>query len=217
MKGKGAKLLKQIICMVSSLTRAKCMVLRTKTDAMKARLMVTALTVLSKKKKLSVGAISGKINNAIDGIFNHRRSSSSKDIGEEDADDDQVSKAIVLYSNKVAMEHESAGLVSDEATGCSSGLEQWSRYDEENEDDKYPDLRHSLFDEEEKELEDLLDDTNSSVIDLVKNSKENGEGFNLEDEIDEVADLFINKFHKRIRLQKLLSFKRYQQMLERST
>ncbi|KAL0358208.1 UNVERIFIED_CONTAM: hypothetical protein Scaly_1506500 [Sesamum calycinum] len=217
MKGKGANLLKQIICMVSSLTRAKCMVIRTKTDAMKARLMVTTLTVLSKKKKLSVGAISGKINNAIDGIFNHRRSSSSKDIEEEDdADDDQVSKAIVLYSSKVAMEHESAGLISDEA-GCSSGRVQWSGYDEGDDDDKYPDLRHSLFDEEEKELEDLLDDTNSSVIDLVKNSKENGESFNLEDEIDEVADMFINKFHKRMRLQKLLSFKRYQQMLERST
>ncbi|KAL0420775.1 UNVERIFIED_CONTAM: hypothetical protein Slati_3100400 [Sesamum latifolium] len=216
MKVKGAKLLKQIICMVSSLTRAKCMVIRTKTDAMKAQLMVTALTVLSKKKKLSVGAISGKINHAIDGIFNHRRSSSSKDVEEEDGDDDQVSKAIVLYSNKVAMEHQSAGLIGDEA-GCSSGRVQWSGYDDENEDDKYPDLRHSLFDEEEKELEELLDDTNSSVIDLVKNSKENGESFNLEEEIDEVADLFINKFHKRIRLQKLLSFKRYQQMLERST
>ncbi|KAK4413535.1 hypothetical protein Salat_2766100 [Sesamum alatum] len=216
MKGKGAKLLKQIICMVSSVTRAKCMVIRTKTDAMKTRLMVTALTVLSKKKRLSVGAISGKINDAIDGIFNHRSSSSSKDVHEEDDADDQVSKAIVLYSNKVAMEHESAGLISDEA-GCSSGRVHWSGYDDENDEDKYPDLRHSLFDEEEKELEDLLDDTNSSVIDLVKNSKENGEGFNLEDEIDEVADLFINKFHKRIRLQKLLSFKRYQQMLERST
>ncbi|XP_076949165.1 uncharacterized protein LOC143621715 [Bidens hawaiensis] len=81
----------------------------------------------------------------------------------------------------------------------------------DDDDDKYPDLRHSLFDEEE-------DDPNASVIDLVKNSKEDeGEDFSLEDEIDHVADLFIMKFHKRIRLQKLESFKRYQDMLERSS
>ncbi|XP_076939270.1 uncharacterized protein LOC143607874 [Bidens hawaiensis] len=80
----------------------------------------------------------------------------------------------------------------------------------DDDDDKYPDLRHSLFDEE--------DDPNASVIDLVKNSKEDeGEDFSLEDKIDHVADLFIMKFHKRIRLQKLESFKRYQDMLERSS
>lgn len=86
-------------------------------------------------------------------------------------------------------------------------------------DDKYPDLTHTLFDEEkEEELAQLLDDPNSSIsaIDMVKNSKEDGESFDLEQEIDEVADLFISKFHKRVRLQKLLSFKRHQQMMETS-
>ncbi|KAK1425529.1 hypothetical protein QVD17_20882 [Tagetes erecta] len=79
-----------------------------------------------------------------------------------------------------------------------------------DDDDKYPDLRHFLFDEEDD------DDPNASVIDLVKNSMEDeGEDFKLEDEIDHVADLFISKFHKRMRLQKLESFKRYQDMLQR--
>ncbi|KAL4587322.1 hypothetical protein LXL04_000191 [Taraxacum kok-saghyz] len=73
-------------------------------------------------------------------------------------------------------------------------------------DDKYPDLRHSLFDHEE----DLdFGNPGDSVIDLVKNSMEDvGEDFSLEQEIDHVADLFILKFHKRMRLQKLESFKR---------
>ncbi|KAI3473531.1 hypothetical protein Pfo_031375 [Paulownia fortunei] len=218
MKGKGARLVKQIISMVSCVTRAKCMAMRTKTDAMKARIMVTALTVLSKKKKFSMGAISAKINDALDGIFNQH----SKDGG---SGTDEVSKAIVLYNNKEA----GAGTITtcckisnddDEAetSNCGGGL-SCGGGNHEFDDDKYPDLRHSLFDEEEEEeLAELLDDPNSSVsaIDLVKNSKENGESFNLEDEIDQVADLFITKFHKRMRLQKLLSFKRYQQMLERS-
>ncbi|KAL8519908.1 hypothetical protein ACS0TY_010733 [Phlomoides rotata] len=165
MKGNGSRLVKQIISMV-----------RSKTDGVKARLMVTAFTLLSKRKKLS---------DAIDGIFG-----------------DASKGTIVLFEKKAA------------ATGCSQiGDMGYSveEFDDDDDDDKYPDLRHSLFDEEEeKELAQLLDDPSSSIsaIDIVKNGKEKGEKFNLEDEIDEVADLFITKFHKRMRLQKLLSFKR---------
>ncbi|GFP88958.1 hypothetical protein PHJA_001039500 [Phtheirospermum japonicum] len=171
MKVKGAKLVKQII----SSTKAKI-------DAMKARVLVTSLTVLSKKKTVST-----KINDAIDGIF---RQQSSRD--------DQVimSKAIVLYNNN-------AGVGMLEEYDCHAH----DNYD----DDKYPDLTHTLFDDEDREIADLMDDpdASTSAIDIVKNLKENEKkSFNLEDEIDEVADLFITKFHKRMRLQKLLSFKR---------
>ncbi|KAI3773536.1 hypothetical protein L1987_48066 [Smallanthus sonchifolius] len=71
---------------------------------------------------------------------------------------------------------------------------------------------HSLFDPED---DHDLGDPNGSVIDLVM--EHDGGDFRLEDEIDRVADLFIMKFHKRMRLQKLESFKRYQDMLERSS
>ncbi|KAH1114869.1 hypothetical protein J1N35_008247 [Gossypium stocksii] len=79
-------------------------------------------------------------------------------------------------------------------------------------DDKYPDLTHYLFDEKELELE--AEAESGSVIEMVKKSKEEGEDFSLEDEIDHVADLFITRFYKQMRLQKLLSFKRNQQMQE---
>ncbi|XP_068328022.1 uncharacterized protein [Pyrus communis] len=114
---------------------------------------------------------------------------------QEEEEGDQ-SKALVLY-NAIANEYSHA--VDEE--------------EEEDDDDKYPDLRHSLFDENEN-FDDVKD--GGSVIDLVKNSKVEGEDFKLEDEIDHVADLFINRFHKQMRLQKLLSFKRYQEMLDRS-
>jgi hypothetical protein len=39
--------------------------------------------------------------------------------------------------------------------------------------------------------------------------------FRLEDEIDRVADVFIRRFHEQMKLQKLESFKRFCEMLER--
>lgn len=79
-------------------------------------------------------------------------------------------------------------------------------------DDKYPDLTRYLLDEKELELE--AEAESGSVIEMVKKSKEEGEDFSLEDEIDHVADLFITRFYKQMRLQKLLSFKRNQQLQE---
>ena len=193
MKEKSSRL-KQLISMVSCVTRAKCIAVRSKTDAMRARLMLTSLTLLSKKKSFSIAAITAKINH----IFHHHHQS-----GDESED---PSKAIVLYSSNSA-----ASCCKDISGGCETIREFY-----DDDDDKYPDLRHSLFEEEEeKELAELLDDPNSSIsaIDMVKNSKES---FNLEDDINQVADLFITKFHKRMRLQKLLSFKRYQQMLDKA-
>lgn len=195
MKVKNSRL-KQIISMVSG----KYSAVRSKTDAIRARLMLTSLTLLSKKESFTIAAISAKINN----IFHHH----AEDADADDADD--MSKAIVLYSSS---RHATIGGGSDESTMIGSVREF------EDDDDKYPDLRHSLFEEEEEqELADLLDDPSSSIsaIDMVKNSKESGENFNLEENINQVADLFITKFHKRMRLQKLLSFKRQQQqqMLE---
>ncbi|GMI99322.1 hypothetical protein like AT5G47920 [Hibiscus trionum] len=113
-------------------------------------------------------------------------------LGHTEGDQDEQSKAIVPYS-----------------------LDFASNYgdDVDEEEEKYPDLTHSLFDEE-SELEAAT--RGGSIVEMVRNSKEEGEDFRLEDEIDHVADLFITRFYKQIRLQKLLSFKRRQEMMERS-
>ncbi|CAA7400671.1 unnamed protein product [Spirodela intermedia] len=76
----------------------------------------------------------------------------------------------------------------------------------EEEDDGYPDLRHSLFDD---------DDGSGSVVELVKSTRGENEGeFVLEDEIDHVAEVFIRRFHRQMRLQRLESLKRNQEMLQ---
>ncbi|KAL4332124.1 hypothetical protein GQ457_07G006980 [Hibiscus cannabinus] len=84
-----------------------------------------------------------------------------------------------------------------------------------DDEEKYPDLTHSLFDEE-LELVAETETEGVSIVEMVRRSREEGEEFRLEDEIDHVADLFITRFYKQMRLQKLLSFKRYQEMMERS-
>ncbi|KAF8107289.1 hypothetical protein N665_0124s0080 [Sinapis alba] len=146
----------------------------------------TRLMVLSllKHKKLGLRSISNKIHN----LLSHS--------DDQDHDQDE-SKAIILYNS---------------GASTVAHLESYDVLEEEN--DEYPDLRHTLFEGDD----DFGDLEEGSVIDMVKNSKEEeGESFKLEDEIDHVADLFISRFHKQMKLQKLLSFKRYQEMLARGT
>ncbi|GLT46945.1 hypothetical protein SLA2020_206710 [Shorea laevis] len=186
MKNKASRLLKQLISLLGSIAKAKSMAIKSKTSAFKARLIMFSLM---KNKKALMGSISNKIKNLLGGHDQH----------EQGSEDDQ-SKAIVLYNAKANESYPSSSYAHDE-------------YPDEDEDDKYPDLRHSLFDEEM----DLEEDEGGSIIELVRHSKEEGgEEFRLEDEIDHVADLFITRFHRQMRMQKLLSFKRYQEMLERS-
>lgn len=85
MKSKGgAGFVKQIMSMVSCVSRAKCIaMIRSKTDAIKAQLMVTAL---SRRNKFSIRAIFAKSNNAIDD------DSKDRDLTE----DDQVSNDILI-------------------------------------------------------------------------------------------------------------------------
>ncbi|KAK4417966.1 hypothetical protein Salat_2209300 [Sesamum alatum] len=62
------------------------------------------------------------------------------------------------------------------------------------EDHENPNLGHSFIDDKDYPI---------SVIETVKNAKEGqGKEFRLEDDIDQVADLFIQRFHHHIRLQK---------------
>ncbi|CAI0381469.1 unnamed protein product [Linum tenue] len=65
------------------------------------------------------------------------------------------------------------------------------------------------------------DDQDDDDLVIIKGNKEEDDdyGHHVHDDdenIDDVADMFIVKFHKQMRLQKLESFKRYQEMLQRS-
>lgn len=129
------------------------------------------------------------ISNKIHNLLNHKNTDT-----DDDDDDEDQSKAIVLYNNKAA-----SVVMSGECADSTSYVMEKN------------DSNNGIWD-----FLDEAADPDKSVIDLVKDSKEGApEDFKLEDEIDEVADLFIKRFHKQIRLQKLESFKRFQDMLER--
>lgn len=194
MKNKASAFLKRVLCLLTSVAKSKSTAIKNKTSAAKARLIMFSLM---KSKKVLVGSISKKIH----GLLGH--------LADKDTDnthDGDQSKAIVPYNAAAAVD----ALVTEPQSSsiCSQLLLQ----DAEDDDDKYPDLRHSLFDEEEFEFDD---EGNGSIIDMVRNSKEEGEDFSLEEEIDHVADLFIKRFHRQMHLQKLASFKRFQEMLAR--
>ncbi|KAG1331634.1 hypothetical protein COCNU_02G016020 [Cocos nucifera] len=189
MKNKASNFLKQVFSLIVNMVKAKSMAVKSKTSAMKSRLLIFGLL---RHKKLLMSAINHKI---------HALMGQEKG-GETPTNTEDYSKAIVLYN---------AG--ENEATPSTTRTEAVNR-DDDDDDDDYPDLTHSLFDDEDDD--DGLGDATGSVIDLVRNSKEDGSEFILEDEIDHVADVFIRRFHRQMRMQKLESFKRYQEMLERS-
>ena len=188
MKNEASSFLKKIVSVITAMAKAKSLALKSKTSALKTRLLVFSLL---RNKKVLMASISHKLHALV---------------GQQEKTEDDKSKVIVVYN---AMANES---LSSAACRELVQMEDYYGYDEEEGNDKYPDLTHSLFDLGEEEEEEA----GGSVIEMVKNSKEQGENFVLEDEIDQVADLFIKRFHKQMRIQKQLSFKRYQEMLERS-
>lgn len=179
MKNKVSALVKRMVSVLSSVAKAKSMAIKSKTNAVKARLIMFSLM---KNKKVLMDSLSQKVHSLLQGQH------AGDDEHDEDGGDE--SKAIILYNTEPSALQCHTLLAADE------------------DDAKYPDLRHCLFDDDLQH--------GGSVIDMVRNSKEEGVNFRLEDEIDHVADLFINRFHKQMRMQKLESFKRLQEMLERS-
>ncbi|XP_006652208.1 uncharacterized protein LOC102709832 [Oryza brachyantha] len=201
MKSKASMFLKQMVSTIMAVVKAKSTAVRAKTSAMKTRLLV--LGVL-RNRKLLVSAINHKIHAIMGGQDSSSSSnftSSGGAAGEEE--DGGGKKAIVLYNSAPSFLTE-------------RGYDAAAAAGEEEDSDDY--LTHSLFQEEEEEDDDdELVNAPGSVIDLVRDAKE-GEGgeFRLEDEIDHVADVFIRRIHKQLKLQKLDSFKRFCEMLERS-
>lgn len=182
--------MKQMLSTIVAVVKAKSTAVRAKTSTMKTRFLIFGIL---RNKKLLVSAI----NHRIHAIMGQDSKKNHGHHGNEDAGDGEgeegSKKAIVLY------------------TAPSFVTERGDEAGEEDSDDY---LTHSLFDGDD---DDELVNAPGSVIDLVRDAKE-GEGaeFRLEDEIDHVADVFIRRIHKQLKLQKLESFKRFCEMMERS-
>lgn len=121
---------------------------------------------------------------------------------------DEEAEVVVLDKNTTELMEEEDD-INDFVISAHEDENNQENKQEDDDNDKtkdiYPDLRHSLFDEDEYEM-----GRPGSIIELVKKTKEaqDGEEFKLEDQIDEVADLFIQRFHRHMWIQKQNSFKR---------
>ncbi|CAK8542781.1 unnamed protein product [Lathyrus sativus] len=204
MKNKTAKLLKKIIAGLTLMAKSKTMALKSKANAVKARLIIFSLM---KNKKFLMSSISDKFH-SIWGSHSHHHSKEDCLIEQGVSSDDHHRRAMVVYNNN-ARTYEALQNPSELAQVVDEQDQEDGCY--EDDDDKYPDLTHSLFDSEEL-------DFGGSVIDRVKNCKEEaGKEFKLEDDIDEVADLFIRRFRRNIILQKQDSLKRKREIAQNGT
>jgi hypothetical protein len=205
MKTKASSFFKQMVSAIVAAVKAKSTAVRVKTSALKTRLLIFGIL---RNKKLLMAAI----NHKIDAIMGQKQQQEEEEQAGKDplVDGDDGKKAIVLYT---------APSFSFSAELGAHEVEAAAREQEEQEDsDDY--LTHSLFAEEDEE--DELVSAPGSVIDVMRDARDRereaaggGAEFRLEEEIDHVADVFIRRIHRQLKLQKLDSFKRFCEMLER--
>ncbi|CAN6242034.1 unnamed protein product [Urochloa humidicola] len=206
MKTKASSLLKlkQMVSSIVAAVKAKSTAVRVKTSALKTRLLIFGII---RNKKLLMSAINHKIH-AIMGHQQQPDPQAAAITATGDDNDDGDKKAIVLYTPPSF--NFSSELGTHEVEAVPEEQEE-----EEEDSDEY--LSHTLFAEEEDD--DDLVRAPGSVIEVMRDAREReaGEGaeFSLEDEIDHVADVFIRRIHRQLKLQKLDSFKRLCEMLER--
>ncbi|KAG5231851.1 Sarcoplasmic reticulum histidine-rich calcium-binding protein [Salix suchowensis] len=206
MKSKASVYLKRIMSVLAAMVKAKTLALKSKTNALRTRLIIFSLLG---NKKVMMSSLTQKLRSVMGKLDKDQEEALELEYSDQN-------KAVVLYNQLNSM----SPLINPTRTEMMEKVVAEDDqdniigygYEESGEDEgKYPDLTHSLFESEDAELED----SGVSVIDMVKNSKQEGEAFSLEDEIDHVADLFIKRFHRQMWLQKQLSMKRSQEMLKR--
>ncbi|CAK9166193.1 unnamed protein product [Ilex paraguariensis] len=208
MKNRGAGYLKQVMALLVSAAKNKTVAVKSKTRAIKARLIIFSLL---RDKKVLLGPISNKLHACLlsvsqsqDHTYKQQHWSAVEACGDQ-------SNSILLYNKKNA------------TATAATNIQQFHFHTEEDLVDQKAEaqqehLLHRWMYEEEEEENDEME---GSVIDqLVRNSKEKEgeEYFKLEEEeeeeidIDLVADLFIKRFHRQMRMQKQhCSFKNYQE------
>lgn len=193
MKNKAFAFLNQVFTVIVTMAKAKSTALKSRAKSMKTRLLVFRLL---KNKKILMSAISRKI---------HALMGEDREKDSESSSKDDSRATVLLHSAE-----------KDETLAAAPPLRLGNNeqvLEPPYEDDGYPDLRHSFLDDDD---DDEVANGNGTVMDSVRNSREDGSReLRLEDEIDQVADLFIRRFHRQMKMEKLESFKRYQEMLQR--
>ncbi|KAK3158011.1 hypothetical protein QOZ80_2AG0131670 [Eleusine coracana subsp. coracana] len=235
---KASKYLKQLFSTIVAVVKARSMAVGTKASSLRTRLLVLSIM---RNKKLLLSAIQNKIHAIMGGASSsaayinavasrsHHGAGVDDDRGGGVAGEhahggdgyqhllagrkaavlqnlpsfvvDQETRAVVLLSSlpSFALEREGSG------SFARSPLPGGESAAEDNDNDNG----------EKSQLAVEAAALPGSAVELARSAAEGGAEFRLEDEIDRVADVFIRRFHDQMKLQKLESFKRFCEMLEK--
>ena len=204
---KASKFLKHLFSAIVAAVRERSAAMRTKTSPARTRLVIFSIL---RNKKLLMSAINSKIHALVGG-----RSQDHSDRGN--------GNHIVAAAGGGGGSRKAAVLQNLPSFVLLNSLPSFAMGRDGGGGSDSPSLVMVCSEEEKEEgvakqlqLAKALP-VPGSVIDLARTSAEQGGvEFRLEDEIDHVADVFIRRFHDQMKLQKLDSFKRFCEMLERN-
>ncbi|GJM85068.1 hypothetical protein PR202_ga01486 [Eleusine coracana subsp. coracana] len=211
---KASKYLKQLFSTIVAVVKARSMAVGTKASSLRTRLLVLSIM---RNKKLLLSAIQNKIHAIMGGASSsaaYINAVASRSHHGAGVDDDR--------GGGVAGEHAHGGdgyqhllagsslpsfALEREGSGsfARSPLPGGESAAEDNDNDNG----------EKSQLAVEAAALPGSAVELARSAAEGGAEFRLEDEIDRVADVFIRRFHDQMKLQKLESFKRFCEMLEK--
>lgn len=189
---KATKYLKHLFSAIVAAVKARSTAVGTKASSLQMRLIVLGIM---RNKKLLLSAIQKKIHAIIGAGNGSGNAVASHGSGNRMA-------AVLQSLPSFAVEQETRALVLLSSLP-SFVLERDAAGAGANED-------------KQDVVEATAGDKHVAVVDDDATAQAKAEGdFLLEDQIDHVADVFIRRFHEQMRLQKLESFKRFCEMLER--
>lgn len=206
---KASRFLKGLLSAIVAAVKARSAAVRAKTSAVRTRLIVLGIL---RNKKLLLSAINRKIHAIVSSGGGGGSSHGEYGGGGESYGGEQQQHLSGIHLvggggyRKAAVLHSLPSFVVEQERSAVVLLSSLPSFAMDR--DVYGGGGEA---EAEEEQEVGGKQQQQSVIELAR-----GAEFRLEDEIDHVADVFIRRFHEQMKLQKLESFKRLCEMLDRS-
>ncbi|GAB4847392.1 hypothetical protein Ancab_026450 [Ancistrocladus abbreviatus] len=203
---------------VPSLLKRIMAALSSKTDELRTRIMIFFLL---RNRAVLMDSVSDKLQALVGGGHHHRQPHGRHH--KKDDDSQEETKALVTHSaaaSQLITAEKEAEIVVNAA---SADVLDFDRVGGEvTEEDMYPNLTHNLLKESEEEIEltEEDDDGYTSQFGQQRIPEERGssggksDDMTLEEDIDQAADLFIERFRRQIQLQKQESFDQRQQKMQ---
>ncbi|WVZ75314.1 hypothetical protein U9M48_023384 [Paspalum notatum var. saurae] len=219
---KASKYLKQLFSAIVAAVRARSAAVGTKASSLRTRLIVLSIM---RNKKLLLSAIQSKIHAIMGGSSGHAGDGNEVAGHDEGADHGGASRGLFLASgagaggrNKAAVLQSLPSFVVEQekrAVVLLSSMPSFALERDAGAGEGDDDAAGEATTGGEKLLAAADAAAPGSAIEVVRGAAAAEGEFRLEEEIDRVADVFIRRFHDQMKLQKLESFKRFCEMLER--